>query len=251
MIRKSVDGIQWLEFEILADEPGLVHGVFLRHGGVSSGAYDSLNAGGRVGDDPGCIQENHNRMLKSLHIPRFSACYQVHGNAVAWVKKTSEPIGECDALIAQEINLALMIKHADCQAAIIYDPVHRSFANVHAGWRGNVKNIYRAAVQKMREAFGSKPQDLLVGVSPSLGPDHSEFINYRTEFPEEFWGYQVRPEYFDLWAIARHQLEECGILPHHIEIASICTYSNGEDFFSYRRDKITGNHATLVMLSPI
>ena len=141
-----------------------------------------------------------------------------------------------------------MMKHADCQAAIFYDPVHHALANVHSGWRGNVKNIYQTTILKMASVFGTKPQDLLVGISPSLGPQHAEFKNYKVEFPEHFWSFQVCPEYFDLWAIARHQLEEAGVLPYHIEIAGICTYANKEDCYSYRRDKVTGRHATLAML---
>ena len=151
-------------------------------------------------------------------------------------------------MITQKTDLALMILHADCQAAIFYDPVHGAIANVHSGWRGNVKNIYLATIQKMARVFGSKPQDLLVEISPSLGPDNSEFRNYRTELPQEFWEFQVRPEYFDLWAIARHQLEQCGVLSHHIQIAEICTFANPQDYFSYRRDKIIGSHATLAKI---
>lgn len=247
MIQKSKDGIHWLEFEILAKQ-GLVHGVFLRHGGVSEGAYGTLNAGGGSGDDANNVEENRSRILKALGIKRYAAGKQVHGNNVVWVNDESLQVGDCDALITQNTSLSLMIKHADCQAAIIYDPVCRALANVHSGWRGNVKNIYRATVEKMKQTFGSKPEDLLVGISPSLGPDHAEFKNYRTEFPEEFWRFEVRPEHFDLWAIARHQFESCGVLPDHIQIASICTYANPQDYFSYRRDKITGRHATVAML---
>jgi YfiH family protein len=247
MIRKKTDGVEWLEFEILTGEPGLIHGVFLRHGGVSKAPYASLSVDA-VGDDPNNRAENRRRMLSALNIQNFIAVKQVHGNEVVLVEDEFQKVRDCDALITQKISLALMIKHSDCQVAIFYDPVRRALANVHSGWRGNVKNIYRATVQKMIQAFGSKPEDLLIGISPSLGPDHSEFKNYRTELPEEFWRFQVRPEYFDLWAIARHQLQECGILAHHIEIAGICTYANPQDCFSYRRDKITGGHATLAML---
>jgi YfiH family protein len=248
MLRKSADGIQWLEFEILAEQKGLVHGVFLRHGGVSCGPCDSLNAGGGSGDDPSSVEENRSRMLKALNLKGYVSGKQVHGKEVALVRADSKQVGDCDALITAENNLGLMIKHADCQATILYDPIHRVLANVHAGWRGNVKNVYLATVQKMAQAFGSKPEDLLVGVSPSLGPNHAEFKNFREEFPEEFWDFQVRPHYFDLWGIARHQLEQCGVLPHHIEIAGICTYANAQDYFSYRRDQVTGRHATLASL---
>jgi polyphenol oxidase len=249
MIRKKNGAIEWLEFELLADQSGLVHGVFLRHGGISPGPFGSLNVGGGAGDTAENVLENRNRILRALNVEQYVAGFQVHSNTVAWVQEENQQVGECDALITDKTNLALMIKHADCQAAVFYDPIHRALANVHSGWRGNVKNIYRATVQKMRESFGTKPEDLLVGVSPSLGPNHAEFKNYKTEFPEEFWTFQVRPEYFDLWAIARYQLEQCGVLAHHIEIAGICTYANDVDYFSYRRDKVTGrNNATLAML---
>ncbi len=249
MIRKNESGVEWLEFELLAECPGLMHAIFLRHGGISPEPFGSLNAGGSTGDDHEKVTENRRRMLNALNISRVVSGKQVHGSDVTWIKQDQMEIAASDAMITDLQNVGLMIKHADCQAAILYDPVHRALGNVHAGWRGNVQNIYRAAIQKMQEAFGTRPEDLLVGVSPSLGPNHSEFKNYKTEFPEEFWTFQVRPEYFDLWAIARHQLEQCGVLPHHIQIASICTYANPQDYYSYRRDKVTGRHATIAALS--
>ena len=142
-----------------------------------------------------------------------------------------------------------MIKHADCQAAIFYDPEHRAIANVHCGWRGNVQNIYRETVREMRRHFASRPENILVAISPSLGPEKAEFINFKKELPEAFLPYQVKPTYFDLWAISRMQLESEGILSHHIQIASICTYSHPEDYFSFRRDnRVTGNHGTVAVL---
>lgn len=249
MIRKKRDEVEWLEFELLAERPEVVHGVFLRHGGISPAPYGSLNAGETVtGDAAEHIFENRQRMLRALNVPRYISGMQVHGDKAVVIDKEDQEVGDCDALMTQRTDVGLLIKHADCQAAILYDPVHRALANVHSGWRGNVKNIYAAAINKMIQAFGTKPADLLVGISPSLGPDHAEFKNYRTEFPEEFWDFLVRPEYFDLWAIARYQLEKCGVLPHHIEIANICTYANREDYFSFRRDKVTGRNATIAML---
>jgi YfiH family protein len=249
LIRKKVGEIQWLEFEIFAEEPTLVHGVFLRHGGVSSGPYATLNLGKDIGDFTENVLENRRRVLSALNVPACVSCHQVHGNEVKLVTDPSQNIGECDGITTQQTDLALLIKHADCQAAIIYDPIHRALANVHAGWRGNVKNIYRAAVQKMVQSFGSKPENLLVGISPSIGPKNAEFKNYKLELPEEFWDFQVKPTYFDLWQIARHQFEESGVLSHHIQIAEICTVDHPADYFSYRRDKTTGRHATVAMLS--
>ncbi len=249
MIRKKRGELEWLEFDLLADIPGLAHAVFLRHGGVSEGPYRSLNIGGKTGDDPNKVTENRRRIFEALNVQRCIGGIQVHGNEVAFIEDSNQEVGECDALITDRKEIGLMIKHADCQAAIIYDPVHRAIANVHSGWRGNVKNIYGATIRKMGNVFGSKSEDLLVGISPSLGPDRAEFVHYRVEFPEEFWKFQVRPYYFDLWAIARFQLEASGVLPHHIQIAEICTHTQEKDYFSYRREKTSGRNATLVMLS--
>jgi YfiH family protein len=248
MIRKNQNGVEWLEFELLAEQHGLVHGVFLRHGGVSQGPFATLNVGGATGDDKESIAINRQRILDALEISHYESGKQVHGDQVIWIKEPHQKDVECDGMITNTCELGLMIKHADCQAAIFYDPIQQALANVHSGWRGNVKNIYRGAIHKMKEVFGSKPENLLVGISPSLGPEHAEFKNYKIEFPEYFWKFQIRPEYFDLWAISRHQLEECGVLPHHIEIAGICTYAQKEDYFSYRRDKVTGRNATVAML---
>ena len=109
-------------------------------------------------------------------------------------------------------------------------------------------NIYREAIQAMQQTFGSHPSELLVCISPSLGPEEAEFIHYQSELPEEFWSFQVRPTDFDFWSISEYQLQAEGILPHHIEVARLSTYANAKDFFSYRRDKTTGRHAACITL---
>lgn len=244
-VKKKGD-VQWLEFDLLTEIPGLVHGVLLRHGGVSSAPYHSLNAGGGSGDDPQKVDRNRKIIQDTFNLPSLISGYQKHGINIAC--PLHGDLGDCDGLMTNQPGYGLMIKHADCQAAIFYDPVHRAVANVHAGWRGNVQNIYAETVKAMRAQMGSRPEDLLVCISPSLGPEASEFKNYKTELPEPFWSFQIKPTYFNLWEISRYQLLECGILPHHIEIASICTHANEKDFFSYRRDKVTGRNSTVVSI---
>ena len=174
---------------------------------------------------------------------------QVHGADVIEVRPGEVGlVGEGDALIISQPGQAVMVKHADCQAALFYDPVEKVAAAVHSGWRGSVQNIYRVVVEHLRAAHRCRPENLLVGISPSLGPQKAEFVNFRTELPEPFWEYQVRPNYFDFWEISRRQLEVAGLLPHHIEIAGICTYSNPDDWFSYRRDRTTDRNGTVIQL---
>ncbi len=248
VLLKQKEDLQWLEFELLSEIPGLIQGVFLRNGGVSQPPFGTLNVTERFGDVAEAVKENHKRISRALGVPSLFYGNQVHGCELALVKALEKRTPSCDGLVTGQPGLPLMVMHADCQAAIFYDPLHKALAVVHAGWRGLVQNIYKATLQKMGRDFGTLPKDTLVCIAPSLGPNHSEFIHYKKEFPPSFWAFKNETHHFNLWEIARDQLKQCGILSHHIQIAEICTYSNPEHYFSYRRDKVTGRNATVASL---
>jgi YfiH family protein len=211
MIRKNREEIEWFEFKQLQDFP-VRHGVFL--------------------DKP--IQ---------------SAVYfnQVHGKEVVSISSIEQAV-TADGGITHVKELPLAIRHADCQAAIFYDPVKHVVANIHAGWRGMVQNIYHETISLFSSQYGSKPENLLVCIGPSLEPEHSEFIHYEREFPPLFCQFQEKPNFFNLWEIARFQLKNSGILFNHIEIAEIGTYSSPYNFPSYRKSKTTSRLTTLASL---
>ncbi len=246
MIRRKKENIEWLEFELLQEFPEVVHGVFLRHGGVSKKPFDSLNFGGGTGDDLEAIAQNRKLICELFGLSELISSKQIHGSRIELVSQ--ERNLECDGLITLEKNKGLMIKHADCQAAIFFDPIQKVVANVHSGWRGSVQNIYANTVCKMRQELGCSPRDLRVCISPSLGPEKAEFVHFEKELPQSFWPYQVRPSFFDFWEIAKMQLKQTGVLEEHIEIAGLCTFCEKNDFFSYRRDKKTGRHGTVVAI---
>lgn len=250
MIRKQYGDIHWLEFELLAPFQELKHAIFLRCGGKSKGNFDSLNLSFNMGDDPRNVESNISLIKKILSIDRLAAAEQIHQDGIVEVDPSNfETIAQYDALMTNHQQIGLKVSHADCQAAIFYDPVHRAVATVHCGWRGQVCNIYAKAIAAMKEAYGSNPADLHVTISPSLGPQHAEFINFREEFPEPFWQFRVSEYHFDLWALAVWQLKQAKILSSHIQVAEMCTYVNSEDCFSYRRGKrITGAHGTVAVL---
>lgn len=254
MERKTLDGIEWLEFELLSDFPLLRHQMFLRQGGCSEGPYAGLNTGLAVGDNETHVRANLQLIQNRLKADNPDWKRYVWGNArhgtdiEKITDRSPEEILGCDGLVTDVRGTTLMMKCADCQIVLFYDPINHAAANVHAGWRGSVANIYEKTVRTMQNAFGSNPADLLVCISPSLGPDESEFVSYRSDFPEEFWDFQIRPNRFDFWSIARFKLSEAGILAHHIEIARLSTFCNPHDFFSYRRDGLTGRHAVCITL---
>ena len=238
MLKKKKDAIEWLEFELLKEFPEVKQAVFLK-----AAAFDLGEKGPKA---------NQEKVLKIFDLKKGVKLKQVHQDgiyeiknaALGWVMKEN-----FDGMITQEKKVGLLIRHADCQATIFYDPLHQALANVHCGWRGSVKNIYQKVVEKMRKCYGTDPRELRVCIAPSLGPEAAEFRHFKSNLPESFWKYQVRPNYFDFWAISRAQLLDLGVQEKHIEIAGICTYQNQELCFSYRRNKQTGHHGTLVALS--
>lgn len=242
--------LEWLEFDLLKPYSHVVHGTFLRHGGTSQKHFYSLNLSDGVGDHPNNVKVNRETVRKALDLPRILYAHQTHGASVYQIRvgKNDEKIPAGDALFTTEKNLGLAITHADCQAAIFYDPVHEAVGVVHCGWKGTAQNIYARMVESMAREIGTQPQNLIVCISPSLGPDHAEQKNYKKELPADLWDFQVKPTYFDYWAISRKQLTGAGVLEKNIEISGVCTYCDEKNCYSYRREKDTGRHATIVAL---
>ncbi|SCA63531.1 Laccase domain protein YfiH [Chlamydiales bacterium SCGC AG-110-M15] len=249
MIIKEQDGVQWIEYELLNDIPGLRHGTFLRHGGTSLKPYDRLNLAYGLGDADANVRSNLLKVQSLMNCSHLTWANQVHGFGLHYLThKSPQIVDDCDGFLSDVPGCASLIKHADCQAALFYDPIHHAYANVHAGWRGSVQNIYAKTIDDMRKRFETKPEDLLVCISPSLGPGFAEFRDYKNELPEEFWDFQVKANYFDFWEISHQQLKTLGVLEQHMEFSKVCTYDSADDYFSYRRDKITGRQGTIFML---
>lgn len=255
--------LQWLEYDLLEPFPHLLQATYTRHGGASAGKYASLNLSDGTADSPESVKVNREQVKKALGLAKVVYPHQTHGVVVQRVTgKNQDQTFHADALYTTEKNVGLAATHADCQAAIFYDPVHEAIAIAHCGWRGNVQNIYARVVETLHRDLGTQPHNLIVCISPSLGPCHSEFVNYKHEFPKEFWEFSVekqqtkltelpvhqRHNHFDLWKISRMQLEKAGVLPKNIEMAEICNHCNGDDYFSHRREKDTGRNATIVAL---
>ena len=239
---------EWLEYDLLEPYTHLFHGTFLRHGGVSEGHFTSLNVGNATSDHPDNVKRNREIVNQAAGVDVIYP-HQSHGAAVQRITaKNRHQLPHADALFTTEKKIGLGIAHADCQAAIMYDPEHEAIGAVHAGWRGSVQNIYAATIGAMREALKTDPKKLIVCVSPSLCAHHSEFKKFKTELPEEFWTFQTKPTYFDFWAITKKQLAACGVLDQNIEFANVCTYCEADDYYSHRREKETGRHATVVAL---
>ncbi len=249
MIRKKFQNLEWLEFEQLQDIPHLTHAIFLRRGGNSQGPFASFNLGLGIGDDNRLVQQHFKEIKSLFQIKKMHFTRQVHQDEITVVTtKSPEELPSCDALITKQTDTALLMRMADCQVALFYDPIKKVIANVHCGWRGSVSNIYHKTIRRLKKEFLCKEENILVSISPSLGPHSSEFIHYKKELPSSFLKKEIKPNHFDFWQISYSQLIEASILPHHIEIAGINTCGSEQDFFSFRRDRICGRNGTLITL---
>ena len=188
-------------------------------------------------------------ICNEFSLDRLAIAKQMHSDDILCIDSSnSNSLLQCDALITQKKNIGLCIKHADCQAALFFDPKKNVIANAHCGWKGSTLNIYSKLIKKMVQNYQCSPKDILVCISPSLGPNSSEFIHYKKEFPKRLWGYEFKSNYFDFWQISYDQLINAGILAENIEISRICTYQNSSDFFSYRKDKTTKRNMSFIAL---
>ena len=156
---QATDGPRYYRSPLLADLPEVVHGFFTRQGGVSSGAYHSLNVSLAVGDRREAVAENLGRMRQALGLSALAGAAQVHGGRAAVITSPDQArladLPEVDILVTTVPGLGLLIKQADCQAVMFYDPVNRVVANVHCGWRGQVLNILGETVRLLQSRFGT------------------------------------------------------------------------------------------------
>jgi hypothetical protein len=248
-----IDGeVPFFRHPVLSRHRRLVHGIFTRHGGVSSPPYHTLNISDAVGDRSENVAANLEKVRNALGAHRLVFMNQAHGDRILVVRQSA--VGKwrgpssADALLTDTPCLGLMVKQADCQAVILYDPNRHMLANVHCGWRGNVQNVLGQVVDRMKREFGCQAQDLIAAIGPSLGPCCAEFVNHGEIFPSAFKRFMVRRNHFDLQAISRWQLAKAGLRETNIEVAGICTRCRTDLFFSYRGEGKTGRFATVAML---
>lgn len=246
--------------ELIEPFPEVTHAVSTRHGGTSPAPFASLNTSAHVGDDPGNVRKNLDRLHDALELERAATVDARQGQAdrVARVDPSQRGtrINGVDGLITDDPALPLMLRFADCVPILFYDPAHRAIGIAHAGWRGTVGHVVTNTVRAMQDAFGTRPGDLRACIGPSIGPccyeigaDVQERV--RAAFPDTH-DLLLRANgkvHFDLWEANAVQLRALGVT--RIEIAGVCTADHTDDFYSWRREQAqTGRFAALIALRP-
>jgi YfiH family protein len=244
----------------------LHHGFSTRGDGVST-VYggDSLNLGWTKEDDPASVAENRRRFLAGVcgADSGFSlvGVRQIHSGVVRVVRagdgalegrlQTAEgkAVWEGDGLITDVPGLLLGVGTADCVPVLVVDVEKRVVAAFHAGWRGTVARIVERGVAIMGAEYGSRVDNLVAAVGPSIGACcYAVGEEVRAEFAGQF-GYAeelFRPlnasVRLDLWEANRRQLVEAGIGEERIAVVGECTACARDEsgalrYFSHRGEK--------------
>ena len=227
-----------------------------RAGGVSTvygaAAYGdgALNLGWTREDDPALVRENRARFLKEVNGATPASLVtmrQVHGAEVVAVREVSEGLVG-DGMMTGVQGLLLGIQTADCVPVLVVDVRQRVVAAIHAGWRGTVAGIAERGVARMREEYGSRTEDLIAAVGPSIGACCYEVgEEVRGEFERAFkYGSELFEEgmRLDLWEANRRQLAGAGV--GRVTVVGECTGCSGR-YFSYRKEGgVTGRMMSVV-----
>ena len=250
------NGLRYFQFESLHTK----HAIFTRHGGVSPEPWGSLNVGGTVGDDLARVRENRILSFRTMGCAPASIfdVWQVHSADVVCARAprpSGESYRQADIILTDKADVTLFMRFADCVPLLLHDPRTGVIGVAHAGWMGTLRDVAASSIHSMKKNYGSNPTDIIVGIGPSIGPDHYEIgadviLQVMQKFGDD--SEQVLKSHngkihFNLWEANRMLLERAGV--QHIEISGICTACNTHDWYSHRAEKgRTGRFGALVSL---
>lgn len=262
------NGVTYLTFPLF-EKAGVRHGFSTRLGGVSVGDCATMNLSFSRGDDESAVLENHRLFAIAVgyDVANLVLSDQIHETVIRKVDESdcgkgvlreSDIIG-VDGLITNEEKVVLMTFFADCVPLFFYDPVNRAIGASHSGWRGTVKRIGARTVEAMGREFGTKPEELLAVVGPSICQDCYEVSEdvaeaFYQEFDSSYWNELLikKPEHkyqLNLWRANEIILHEAGIPSEHVQVSGLCTCCNPKLLFSHRASRgKRGNLAGVITL---
>lgn len=231
--------------------------ITLRSRGASVKPYENFNLATHVGDDPQQVALNRQHLIHQLNLQAQPVWLnQVHGTEV--VKSAPRlDLPDADGCFSDTIDQACVILTADCMPILLCNQQGTNVAAIHAGWRGLCGGIISNALNLF-----DKNDSVLVYLGPAISAKHFEVgsevldkflsgaINseHRANIEKAFTK-SVNDRYFaDLYALARAELAEKGVTD--IFGGDFCSFSQSDQFYSYRREKQCGRNASLIWLKP-
>ena len=226
-------------------------GTSWRRGGISQGPYASLNLALHVGDEADAVTENRHR----LHLPSTPIWLsQVHGRTVvdasALLDQGPGQVIEADAAYTDRVGVICAVLTADCLPVVLCDREGRRVAAVHAGWRGLAAGI----IERTVEALNLPGDELLAWLGPAIGPNAYEvgeevrhaFVRDNPDAGTAFRASRAGHWWMDMYELARQRLMSRGV--NAISGGDHCTWHEADNFYSYRRDGVTGRMASVIWI---
>ena len=255
------DGLEYFQFNSIPNEH-IIQAIFTRKGGKSNEPWTSLNIGNTVGDNPEHIKNNLNRILSVLgyDVNQLAQVRQVHSSSVARMDHPNlvgSSLIPADGMVTKEPGILLLMRFADCVPIFLYEPSVQAVGIAHAGWKGTVLHVASEAVRMMQSEYGADPEKMVVGIGPSIGPDHYQIgqevvQDVKRSFPDEWNKILVEDTdgvKLDLWTANEILLKRAGV--RKIEVAELCTACNLKEWFSHRGEKgRTGRFAAVIGIRP-
>lgn len=223
-----------------------------RAGGVSGAPWASLNLGDHVGDDPTHVAVNRVR-LRQLLPAEPGWLKQIHS---ARVVELEEGFAEADASFTRQAARVCAVLTADCLPVLFCDRAGSVVAAAHAGWRGLAGGVLEATVAAMQVP----PGEIMAWMGAAIGPQAFEVgdevrLTFVARHPEAAAAFLPQSAsspgkwLADIYALARLRLTHIGV--QAIYGGGRCTYNDPGNFYSYRRDGVTGRMASLIWIDPV
>lgn len=243
------------------------HGFTTRAGGVSEGAFASLNVGLGTGDAEAAVKENLARVAALAKVAgrALYTARQVHGDRVVEAAAPAEPGGEgggvprpwveADAVWTFRRGQAVGVRVADCVPLLLLDVRTRRVAAVHAGWRGALARIPQKAVAAWA-GLGGRPEDVRAAIGPCIRPCCYEVSDelaaqFAQALGEGAWVQRGARRHLDLPFAVRASLAAAGVPDSQIDLVGGCTACDPGRYFSHRRDMgVTGRHLGFITCAP-
>lgn len=249
-------GVPYLSFKALEDTGMVINGFSTRLGGASKGRFATMNFSYSRKDDPADVLENFTRMADALGVERdrMVVSYQTHTTNVRRVTREDEGKGvirerdyrNVDGLITDVPGITLVTFYADCVPLYLVDPVHYAIGLSHSGWRGTVRRMGQVTMDAMKEAFGTRPENVTACIGPSICRDCFEvgeevaeaFADaFDPKYRDALYRANAKPGKYqlDLWKANEIIFQEAGVPKEQIHTTNICTMCNSDYLFSHRR----------------
>ena len=238
--------------------PGVSYFCTTRAGGVGVAPHDSLNLGRRAGDNPDTVSENRRRVRAAVPgEPLWLR--QVHGSEVVDADAPDLPDEPAvDASVTAQPGRVLAIMVADCLPVVIADGRGQVLGAAHAGWRGLAGGVLEHTLAAM-QAKAPDAGGWRAWVGPGIGPTEFEVGQdvldaFTADDPATLRFFTPRPGLSGKWladlaGLADFRLRRAGV--QEVALSGMCTVSDPQRFFSYRRDTETGRMALLAWLDPV